>query len=230
MTGRYSNSLYQGRKRSADIGLGGAQASGRRLVRARVVARPSDILSSEVADAQAVALRIIEQARVRAEEILDEARRDGKRIADKAWVQGHDEGLGQATEVVVRARAEATQVRASSSKQLVTLATRMAEKILASELALRPEAVVSVAARAMGQVGWCSKLIVHVHPQDLEAIRLNRAELLAAAHTQADVEFVDDPSMTRGGCLVESEAGQVDASVESQLAALERALLEDDDS
>ncbi|MCD6499775.1 MAG: hypothetical protein J7M25_15895 [Deltaproteobacteria bacterium] len=186
------------------------------------------MLSYQVVDARAVAQRIVERAGHQAEEILAKARYARDAVVAEARALGYEEGLGQATEVLVRARVEASRLQASSSKQLVTLATRMAEKILASELALRPEAVVSVAARAMLQVAWCSKLVIHAHPQDVEAIRLHRSDLLSAAQIQADVVFVEDPSITRGGCLVDSEAGQIDASVESQLAALERALLEED--
>jgi flagellar biosynthesis/type III secretory pathway protein FliH len=40
-----------------------------------------------------------------------------------------------------------------------------------------------------------------------------------------ELKLEGDPEVERGGCLVESEAGILDASLSTQLAALDRALL-----
>jgi flagellar assembly protein FliH len=61
-------------------------------------------------------------------------------------------------------------------------------------------------------------------------IRLNPEDYTVVAHDGerwggGQVTVVPDPAVARGGCLVESEFGRIDASIERQLEEMSRALL-----
>ena len=68
---------------------------------------------------------------------------------------------------------------------------------------------------------------VRVHPDDLPAVTARRDGLAAHAPTASAIEVVADPEVGRAGCVVETAVGRVDARLDTQLAALERALTEE---
>lgn len=180
-----------------------------------------------VAAAEAEAAAIVAAAQAEAERL-----REGSAAAlAEARRVGHAEGLqaahGEATEIRARALAAAARVRAQAQREVATVALRVAEKLLASELATRPEVVVDVAAAALALTRGAG-LTLRAHPEDVAALAAARPRLLAALAEPCDVELRADAAVSRGGCVIETEAGTVDARLEVQLAALERALLGDD--
>jgi flagellar biosynthesis/type III secretory pathway protein FliH len=67
-------------------------------------------------------------------------------------------------------------------------------------------------------------VVLRVHPDDIAAVeqtRPNWSQRIAAA---AEVHLVADDSVGRNGCVVETPAGRLDARLQTQLDALERAL------
>ena len=64
------------------------------------------------------------------------------------------------------------------------------------------------------------QISVHLNPLDLDLVR----GISPRGRSDVRWELVDDTSLTRGGCVVHSDIGSLDARIETQLAALERAL------
>jgi flagellar assembly protein FliH len=62
---------------------------------------------------------------------------------------------------------------------------------------------------------------VHLHPEDAAAI----AERLASAGQERAWSVVEDPTLSRGGCLVRSENSQIDARLESRVNAIVSSML-----
>ena len=89
-------------------------------------------------------------------------------------------------------------------------AVLLARRIVRGELPTRPEHVAEVAQQAVNAVLLSARHIrVMVHPDDLALVAAGAAEALQARGARllpaADVE--------RGGCLIESDLGQIDASI-----------------
>ena len=59
-----------------------------------------------------------------------------------------------------------------------------------------------------------------VHPDDLAVAEAKAPELIAAVRGLERIVFKTDPTLTRGGCLLESATCSVDATVETQLDSL----------
>jgi flagellar assembly protein FliH len=64
---------------------------------------------------------------------------------------------------------------------------------------------------------------VRLHPDDYAVAMAGHLTPLAGRH----VEILSDPSVARGGCLVESEFGFIDAAVDAQVDEIARAVLGD---
>ncbi|HEX6707084.1 MAG TPA: flagellar assembly protein FliH [Albitalea sp.] len=96
------------------------------------------------------------------------------------------------------------------ARALAVSATHLARQIVRSELEVRPEVVASVAQEALDTLLMSARQVtVRVHPDDHPLVTQGAAEVLAARGAR----LVPDGSIARGGCLVESDIGVVDASV-----------------
>ena len=111
---------------------------------------------------------------------------------------------------------------------VVVLAMEVARKVIRRELDLDPDTVVELCAGALRQVVLAHSITLRVNPDDLAAVDARRQTLAAALESCASLQIVADRAVDRGGCVVESDMGRIDARLETQLAAIERALMADD--
>jgi len=120
------------------------------------------------------------------------------------------------------------------ARALAATATALARQVLRSELATRPECVTQVAEQALDALLLSARhIVLRVHPDDYALIALGSAEAIAArgARLVADplvaqsaaetlaargARLLADAAITRGGCLVESDIGIIDGSIETR--------------
>jgi flagellar assembly protein FliH/type III secretion protein L len=137
----------------------------------------------------------------------------------------------EAKAIVAAAKATAAvivaQAEAAATPTAIALSTKMAEQIVGHAVAVAPDVmaeIVGVALDACRPRGdWVR---VRVHPDDAAAVAARRDALVSRAPRAAVLEIVKDETVGRHGCVIETPVGRVDARLETQLAALERALTE----
>jgi flagellar assembly protein FliH len=99
------------------------------------------------------------------------------------------------------------------ARTLAVTATHLARHIVRDELATSPALVAGVAQEALDTLLLSARHItLRVHPDDHPLVAQGAADVLAARGAR----LLSDPSMTRGGCLVESDIGVIDASLEAR--------------
>lgn len=109
-----------------------------------------------------------------------------------------------------------------SEHALAQLATVIAAKVVAKELASDPELVLAIAREAIQEVTHATSARIRANIADAPSLTRHRDELAALAPSLRGVEIVEDPSI-RAGCVIETDGGVVEATVEQKL---ERALRE----
>ncbi len=117
--------------------------------------------------------------------------------------------------------AQFDHIDAQAARAVSRVAVQLAQQVLRAELAQRPELVAQVAAEAVNAVMLSARHItVHVHPQDLPLVADGAEETLAArgARLQADA------GIERGGVLVNSDVGAIDARIATRWAQAAAAL------
>jgi flagellar assembly protein FliH len=148
---------------------------------------------------------------------------------------GHAEGLAAAQQQIKQRLAQLDALYEAAARPLLALDEQteqelarltivIARRVLASELKLSPELIVQAVHRAAAALPAAAReLRVHLHPADLALLReLGTAE----SHWQ----LIADATLARGGCQLESARSHLDASIETQLAAVIDAVLGDDAS
>lgn len=185
------------------------------------------IVPRRVADARREADRILLEARAEAARIVRITTSEANQMRALARSRGREEALAQYSEQTVRALKRVDAWTDELERRLVGLARACAEKILSRELSLCPEAVVDIVRAATREVRWATDVRVFIHPDDEDLVRGRSARIRDELAPHGCVRVETDPSIRRGGCRVSTELGDVDASLETQLDAIECAL--DDD-
>ncbi|MCL2457643.1 MAG: flagellar assembly protein FliH [Desulfobulbus sp.] len=101
--------------------------------------------------------------------------------------------------------------------ELTNLVILLTEKILRQELATSRNVIAATLEAALEQAIESEEFYVTLHPDDLAVAEANAPELIASIRGLSRLVFKTDPSMSRGGCLLESASCTVDASIELQL-------------
>ena len=195
-----------------------------RLLRGAEAEHAARIVGSDRFDALSDAAQIRAAAEAAAARVVATARAEADRLRTEAVAEGRERGMSAVTELLVSARADAAKTRRESHAELRALAVRIAEKLLGKTLSLQPEAVVDLAAEALTHAGEPRALRLRCHPDDLDLLERGRPRLLDRCRSAGVLRIEADEEIPRGGCVVESELGIVDARLGVQLDAIERAL------
>lgn len=162
-------------------------------------------------------------AEAAARRVRDDAEADRARVHAEAVGAGHAEGLGLAAATLAGAARARDALLAGAAREVAGIAVEVARRILRQELALAPEAIAAIAARALAEARTRRQVTLRVAPADLPHVALEEGRL-AASLARGVLTLRGDPALAPGDVVVETEAGRVDARVEAQLAAFAHAL------
>jgi flagellar assembly protein FliH len=178
-------------------------------------------------DAHARARSMIDDAGARAEQIAENARRAAHEAGHAAGTQQAEremsELLATMRNLIEMARAERHKIIESAEPELVKLAMGIAERVLHQQIALDRNVVVEMAKVAISRLIERDSVTVRVNPADLERMREHREDVLAMGDVK-NVRIIEDQRVDRGGVVVETDAGSVDARVQTQLAEVKKVL------
>ena len=138
--------------------------------------------------------------------------------------QGFEGKLATADALVAEISSARERLIQSAEHEAVALALLIAARVLAREVeqsSAAPELIEEAVRQTMAR----SHVVVRLNPADREALTQDGRPLESLFEGAAAVEFVDDPSVSRCGCVVESNMGLVDAQLDKQIEQLRRALL-----
>jgi len=142
-------------------------------------------------------------------------------MVDDIVPRAEEEAFVAIREAVARVEATREQQFAEAESRLVELALLVARRVIARELSVDPGIVVGLVREGIAALGERDRLVVRVGT----FFRDTREELqqkLGGAKLRCEV--VVDPSLGRSGCVVETDLGRVDESVETRLSNLIDAL------
>ena len=159
-----------------------------------------------------------------------------KTAYENGFLQGEKAGMEiaeQKIEAVMRRYAEAilevsklrSSLFAQAEREVVKLAVEVAKKIIHREIQADPDIIQTLVRVALSHVAEKSAVTVHLSPVDYSYLLEQRAEL---AQTEGrDISLLADKSIERGGCLIQTECGDIDARIEEKFREVEHAFFEE---
>jgi flagellar assembly protein FliH len=171
---------------------------------------------------QAALDRGIEEGRCEAEAGFP-ARLDQARSQWEASAQA--EALRQLGQLGANAQAQLAEKFKAVEQHLVVLATETAIKLV-NGLPVEPTMVEAAVHEALALVEQNAEVTIFLNPDDLALLKEGGSKLVAAAPHARKLHFVIHPQVSRGGCLVETSHGMIDAQRETRIDLLRRAVSE----
>ncbi|MGC8594364.1 MAG: FliH/SctL family protein [Candidatus Kryptoniota bacterium] len=154
---------------------------------------------------------------------------DGKNQAinelDQSFQIELDKASEQLSSVVRQFSAEVEKFYNEFDVAIVKLAISIARRIVVRELEIDEGAVLARTKEAIRKVIGVEKIKIHVNPSDEEYVRRHRSDLLSHADSVREIVIESDNKVERGGCIIESDLGNIDARLSTQFEIIEEALL-----
>ncbi|MCZ6506460.1 MAG: FliH/SctL family protein [Acidobacteria bacterium] len=198
-----------------------------------------------LAQARLEASRIIEKSRVEAQARVDEAVRDGydegrQRGYAAGQVEGRDDGrtevlselsrqFGELLAGWTKAHQTWESQRASmllaAREDIVKLALAMGEKITHLVIEAEPAGVVDQVAEALALLAKPTAVTFSIIPADRSIVQSVLGDLVASMNLCTHIDLRDDPEVSRGGCVVATDRGHIDATIDRQIQRITDTLL-----
>jgi flagellar assembly protein FliH len=165
---------------------------------------------------------VLSAAYADADQIRQQARATGEAEGRAAGMAAARDEMEPALQAMAGAVAALEVVREDLIAQLendaVTLALQLAEQIVAGAIEVAPERVIEIAGVALRRIRDRRHVTLVVNPSDLDHISHSVAALRAELGGIEQLNVQSDRRVGRGGVLARTDEGEVDASIETQLA------------
>jgi flagellar assembly protein FliH len=165
--------------------------------------------------------RLLEEARAEADQIREQARasgyEDGRQAGHAEATAAVQSAVGALREAAEGVHALRDQVADAVERDALELAQTLAGKIVAGSLQARPELVVDVVQGALRRVAGQRTITVLLNPADVESVSAALGELRTQGGPVELCDLQPDQRIQRGGVVVRTAEGEVDARIQTQL-------------
>jgi len=191
--------------------------------------------------AQEEAARVVQEAKNMASELDKETRQtldsQRKEIHDKSREEGYEKGYAEGkaevdrlierTQVVLeRAQDKRAEILSESEQEIVNLVLLIARKVIKILSENQRNVVISNVVQALRKVKARGEIIIRVNMSDLKITTEHKQEFINMMEGVKTIHVVEDNCVDSGGCIIETDFGEIDARIFSQLAELENKILE----
>jgi flagellar assembly protein FliH len=109
------------------------------------------------------------------------------------------------------------QLDADIESELAQLALAVGKQLARRELRIDPVQVIAILRESLALLPAAAREVrVHLHPEDAATVR----EHLTSPAVDRAWTIVEDPTLSRGGCLVHSQSSRIDSRLEARIAAV----------
>ncbi|HEY6759729.1 MAG TPA: FliH/SctL family protein [Baekduia sp.] len=136
-------------------------------------------------------------------------------------------GIAAVQAAVDAVGAERERVAAAVEVAAVDLALRIAEQAVGAQIAARPETVVEVVRGALRRLVERERVSILVNPEDLELVRQASETLASELGGMESCDVQAERRVARGGAIVRTVEGEVDATLPTKLARAREAVEEE---
>jgi flagellar assembly protein FliH len=190
--------------------------------------------------AEAEAERIVAGAARKAEEIILSARTAFEEDRKKAEAEGREAGReagfagGQAEvrrlierthTVLERAQNKRSEILEETEQQVIDLVLLIARKVIKTVSESQRTVVISNVVQALRKLKARGNILIRVNLVDVKLTTEHIKDFIKIAEGAKDIQVVEDSTVDPGGCVIETDFGEVNARISGQLAELEDKIL-----
>ncbi|WP_296328503.1 flagellar assembly protein FliH [uncultured Treponema sp.] len=180
--------------------------------------------------AQEEAARIIEEAKVEQDSLKKSGYSEG---LNKGREEGFAAGQGEVERLIERTHkilegvmARREEILSETEQQIVELVILMTRKVVKIISENQKSVVMANILQALKKVKGRGEVTIRVNLADVKLTSEHTQDFIKQVENIQAITVLEDSSVEKGGCIVETDFGAIDARIQSQLSELESAILE----
>lgn len=171
----------------------------------------------------ASAMEILEKGREDAAALLENTKKECETLRKEAEEEGYQKGLEKFNEHIFFIDNELKALRHQLQQLVLPIALKAAQRIVGRELQTFPETIVDIVLQAIAPISESRKVTIYVHPEDKKYLDAEKPKLKEILEQVETLTIQEKPDIEQGGCIIQTEGGMINATIENQWRALERA-------
>jgi type III secretion protein L len=148
---------------------------------------------------------------------------EAETVKELAFQEGFQQGLISLNKHLLELDRELKHLREDVQKKILPLALKAARKIIGEELRLHPDRIVDIVLTSLKPVTQHRKIVIYVNKADLASLEENKSKIKKIFEHLDSLSIQERGDIETGGCMIETEAGIINAQLENQWRALESA-------
>ncbi len=192
-------------------------------------------------EAEDEAKRIVEEAKKKAEELEAEIQQKVDKVEKEAfgkgYAEGRDEGFQEGRQEVERlvdtlqkiisaAIDKRNEIIQESETQVINLVLLISKKVIKVISENQKNVVINNVVQALRKLKSRGDVVIRVNLADVELTSEHINDFMKMVENVKSVTVLEDSSVDRGGCIIETDFGQIDARISSQLHEIEEKIIE----
>lgn len=182
---------------------------------------------------------ILANANAEAENILANARAEAQSILDNAHTEGFNQGIQEAnaqSESVLQEKIQALEEERNAfmadyqaklelmEPQMVDVVADIFEKVFSIQFAGKREILLNLVRNAVNQIENSKEFLIKVPKENLQFIMEHKEELQEQVGQYVSIEIISDGDLSDNQCIIHTDSGVFDCSLDIQLDNLVRDL------
>ena len=203
----------------------------RQTNQAQIIKNDAEQNAAEIIkNAQEEASKIVEDARIEQETLKSNSRAEGY---NQGREEGFAEGKGEVERLVERTHkilegvmARREEILTETEQQIVELVILMTRKVVKIISENQKSVVMANVLQALKKVKTRGDVTIRVNMDDVKLTSAHTADFIKQVENIQGITVLEDSTVDKGGCVVETDFGAIDARIQNQLSELETAILE----
>jgi len=191
--------------------------------------------------AQDEAERIIAEAKQKAKDLEDASRKafeaERKEAEEQGRAAGREAGFAEGKAEVLRliermqtvlerAQDKRAEILSETEQEIIDLVLLISRKVIKVISENQRNVVISNVVQALRKVKGRGNIIIRVNMSDVKLSTEHMKDFVQLVEGAKSIQVAEDSSVDPGGCIIETDFGEIDARISSQLAELEAKILE----
>lgn len=169
------------------------------------------------------ASELLQKAKDEIKHRTDQNKKECKEEKKRAYDKGFQQGLEKLNQHVLKLDHELKLFKKEIHEKILPIALKAARKILGEELKIHPDRIVEIVKQALKPVTQHRKVRIFTHRSDLDLLEKKKTNIKKILEQVEMFSIEERDDIEPGGCIIETEAGIINAQLENQWRALEAA-------
>ena len=163
---------------------------------------------------------ILDNARREGEEIVAQAHREAEQFIEVMKNEGYDQGLKAGAEEVENRKRQLEEEYNLKMEELDDTFINVFSNVTHTIAEDKKDMIIYLINSVMNNVDTCKEFVIHVSPDDYRFAINNQNLITGALSKEVHIEISEDSTLSRNECLIETDSGVFDCSLDVQLSNL----------